>query len=117
MVASNLSVQRITYYLISFCVVLGMLYVGRAFFIPIAYGIFFAFMLKPLRDWIEKVIPNRVIAILLCYLTLLLTLGGIMFFFAIQIREVITSADNIVANLGDSAESILMYCGNFLPPA
>lgn len=114
MVASKFSVQRITYYLVSFCVILGMLYVGRAFFIPIAYGIFFAFMLKPLRDRIEKVIPNRVVAILLCYLLLLLTLGSIMFFFAIQIREVITSADNIAANLGDSAQSILMYCGSYL---
>lgn len=114
MVGGNFSVQRLAYYLLSFAVVIAMFYVGRSFFIPIAYGVFFAFMLKPFRDKVEKVIPNRVVAILICFLAILLSIGGIFFFFAIQISEVITSADNIVANLTGSIEDILIYCGDYI---
>lgn len=114
MLAGNFSVQRLTYYLISFCAILTMLYVGRSFFIPIAYGVFLAFMLKPLRDRIEKVIPNRVFAILLSFFAVLSLIGGTIFFFAIQITEVISSADNIVANLQRSLEEIMLYCGDYI---
>lgn len=114
MVGGNFSVQRLAYYLLSFAVVIAMLSVGRSFFIPIAYGVFFAFMLKPFRDKVEKIIPNRVIAILICFLTILLSIGGIFFFFAIQISEVVTSADNIVSNLTGSIEDILIYCGDYI---
>ena len=114
MIAGNFSVQRLAYYLLSFCAVLAMLYVGRSFFIPIAYGVFFAFMLKPLRDRIERFIPNRVVAILLSFLLILLVVGGVVFFFALQIGEVISGADNIVANLTDSVNGIMLFCGEYL---
>lgn len=114
MIAGNFSVQRLAYYLLSFCAVLAMLYVGRSFFIPIAYGVFFAFMLKPLRDRIERFIPNRVVAILLSFLLILLVVGGVVFFFALQIGEVISGADNIVANLTDSVNGIILFCGDYL---
>ena len=114
MVAGNFSVQRLTYYLLCLSIVLVLLYVGRSFFIPIAYGVFFAFMLKPLCDRIERLVRNRVVAILLSYLVILLVFGGIMFFFAIQIREVITSAGDIVGKLESSLERLMVYCGDFI---
>ncbi|MEM6769393.1 MAG: AI-2E family transporter [Bacteroidota bacterium] len=114
MTSGNFSVQRIAYYLICLCIVLVMLYVGQAFFIPIAFGIFLAFLLKPLRDWFERFIPSRVVAILLSYLSILVLLTGVFSFFAFQIREVVTSADNIVASLAESGNVLSHWCGSRL---
>lgn len=114
MLAGNFSVQRVAYYLICISTVLVILYVGQAFFIPITFGVFLAFMLKPLRDWFEKFIPSRVVSILLSFLSVSLVIGGILSFFMFQIREVIVSADNIVASLGESVYVVLQWCGSRL---
>ena len=114
MLAGNFSVQRVAYYLICISMVMIVLYVGAAFFVPIAFGIFLAFMLKPLRDWFERFIPSRVVAILMSYLVVLLIIGGVLSFFMFQIREVVTSADNIIATLGNSGTVLMEWCGNLL---
>lgn len=114
MLLGNFSVQRVAYYLICISTILFILYVGQAFFIPITFGVFLAFMLKPLRDWFEKFIPSRVVAILLSFLSIFLIVGGVLSFFMFQIREVITSADNIVASLGESGNVVLRWCGSRL---
>ncbi len=112
MVAGNFSIQRVAYYMICISIVMVVLYVGQVFFIPLVFGVFFAFMLKPLRDGIERFLPYRVVAILLSFLLVFVVLGGIVSFFALQISEVVSSADNIIASLGNSADSILSYCAD-----
>lgn len=114
MLPGTFSVQRVAYYLICISSIMVILYVGQAFFIPIAFGVLLAFMLKPMRDRFEKFISNRVVAILLCYLTVLIGIGVIVSFFAFQIAEVVASADNIVASLGASGDVIIQWFGNRL---
>lgn len=111
MASGNFSIQRVTYYLLSVVAVIVVLHAGSEFFIPVAYGIFFAFMLKPFRDQVEKIIPSRVVAILICFLAILAGIVGIFYFFALQISEVIASADNILANIVGSLEQFLVYVG------
>lgn len=109
MVAGNFSVQRVAYYMICSSIIMLVLYVGQAFFIPLVFGVFFAFMLKPLRDTIERVLPYRVVAILLTFLFVFVVLGGIVSFFTLQVRDVVSSADNIIASLGKATDRVLSY--------
>ncbi|NJC24695.1 AI-2E family transporter [Neolewinella antarctica] len=111
---ASFSIQRLAYYMICLCIVLSVLYVGRSFFIPIIYGIFFAFMLKPICDWFEAGVKNRVVAIILTLLTVFLTLGGIFTFFIIEIMDVVSEADGIVTNIQNSAFDLFAYVGSFL---
>jgi len=110
---SSFSIQRLAYYLICLCIALTVLYIGASFFIPIVYGIFFAFMLKPICDRYERIVRNRVVAILLTLITVFITLGGIFTFFVVEIVEVVNEADDILANIQSSAYDLLAVFGEF----
>ncbi|MEL7162642.1 MAG: AI-2E family transporter, partial [Bacteroidota bacterium] len=114
MPAGNFSIQRLAYYLICLCIAVTVLYVGSSFFVPLVYGLFFALMLKPICDRIERGTKNRVVAILLSMLLVGLTLGGVLYFFASQIMEVIDRADNIMASLEDSWSEMTEWCGELV---
>lgn len=107
----SFSIQRLAYYLICLSIGLAALYLGSAFFIPIVYGLFFSFMLKPVCDGVEKILPNRVVAILLSLLLVSVVLGAVFYLFFSQIMEVLDRADNIAANLQDSWSEITEFFG------
>ncbi|OAV45414.1 AI-2E family transporter [Lewinella sp. 4G2] len=108
------SIQRLAYYVICLCIVLVVLYVGASFFIPIVFGVFFTFMLKPLRNFYEHYVRSRVAAILLAMSTSFLTIGGVLAFFVMQVMDVMTEADDIVAEIKESSFEVMAYCGEFL---
>jgi len=111
MTSTRFSIQKLAYALICLCIVLSVLYIGSSFFVPMTFGILFAFMLKPACDRIESVVGNRVVAILLTLLMLSLIIGGVFSFFAFQIGGVISEADNILSNLQSAATRTLNQCG------
>lgn len=108
------SVQRLAYYLISFALILTALYVWAGFFIPIVYGVFFAFMLKPICDRFERLFKNRVLAILLTLLTVFVVIGGVFTFFIVEINEVISQADGIVLQIQKSLEDLVIRAGTWI---
>ena len=110
---SSFSIQRLAYYLITLCILLTVLYLGAPFFIPIVYGIFFAFMLKPICNRFERILKRRVISIILTMLTVSLTLLGILTFFVVEISEVIAEADGIAASVQSSLFDIITACGEY----
>ena len=110
---SSFSIQRLAYYLITLCILLTILYIGAPFFIPIVYGIFFAFMLKPIANRFERVLKRRVISIVLTMLTVFLTLAGILTFFIVEIAEVVAEADGIVAGVQSSLFDLLAAAGEY----
>ena len=110
---SSFSIQRLAYYLITLCILLTVLYLGAPFFIPIVYGIFFAFMLKPICNRFERILKRRVISIILTMLTVSLTLLGILTFFVVEISEVIAEADGIAASVQSSLFDIIAACGEY----
>ncbi len=101
------SIQRFTHFTICLCIALILLYIGASFFIPIVYGVFFAFLLKPLCDRIESIVRGRVLAILLTFLTVFLTIGGVITFFIVEIFEVVSEADGIMTSLRDSVLEVV----------
>ncbi|SER05257.1 AI-2E family transporter [Neolewinella agarilytica] len=109
--SEQFSVERLAYFMICLSIVLAVLYLGSSFFIPLTYGMLFAFLLKPIRDWIERGINNRVVAILLSLSFVGLIISGVFLFFISQISEVVDRADNIMASLQDTGSSFMEWCG------
>ncbi|TXF88580.1 AI-2E family transporter [Neolewinella aurantiaca] len=105
------SIQKLAYALICLCIALYVLYIGSGFFVPITFGVLFAFMLKPVCDRIEDVVRSRVLAILLTLLIVGLLIGSIFSFFFIRVSAVVNEADNIVLNLQDTITEVLNRCG------
>ncbi|MFT4685974.1 MAG: putative PurR-regulated permease PerM [Neolewinella sp.] len=111
MPSTRFSVQKLAYVLICLCIVLSVLYICSAFFVPLTFGILFAFMLKPLCDKVEHVFGNRVLAILITLLLVGFFIGGVFTFFFIRVSAVVSEADNIVQNLQDATVEVLNQCG------
>ncbi|MDN3633501.1 AI-2E family transporter [Neolewinella lacunae] len=111
--ANTFSVERLAYLLICLSIGTALLYIGSSFFIPMVYGLLLAFLLKPACDRIERVLPNRVVAILLSMLVTGLIVGVILFFFAVQVMEIASTADNIAASLLDSWREVTETAGEF----
>ncbi len=111
MVANTFSVERLAYVLICLFIGTALLYIGSSFFIPMVYGLLLSFLLKPGCDRIERLIPNRVVAILLSILISGLLVGIVLFFFAVQVMEIASTADNIAASLLDSWREVTETAG------
>jgi predicted PurR-regulated permease PerM len=114
MSANTISIHKLTSALICLCIVATVLYIGSSFFIPLTYGIFFAFMLKPFCDVFERLVKNRVVAIVLTLVSVGLIIGLIVYFFFFQISQVLGEADNIVAKLAEAGNTFINYCGELL---
>ena len=81
---------------------------------PIVYGIFFAFMLKPICDKFERILHNRVVAILLTLLTVFLLLVGVFTFFVVEITEVIAEADGVATSMQEKTFYLLETVGAYV---
>ena len=111
---ARFSVQRLAYFMIIVCIVLTLLYVGFAFFMPMVYGIFFAFMLKPICDRFQRGVHSRVVAIALTLITVFLILSGLLAFFIVEITEVVAEADDVVSNIQLKAYAFLSWAGELI---
>lgn len=111
---ARFSIQKLAYFSICLCIVLGLLYIGASFFIPVVYGIFLAFLLKPVCDWFEKGFRSRVIAILVTLVTVFIVVSSILTFFIVEITGVITEAENILANLQNGAQEFVSLCADLV---
>jgi len=114
MTTTPFSTQKLAYALICLCIVFTILYIGSAFFIPLTFGVLFAFMLKPACDRIEKITNNRVIAILLTMLIVGFIITGIFAFFFVRVSNVLIEADNIITNLSEAMNAVLKRAGKLI---
>lgn len=111
MTSARFSIQKLAYALICLCIVLTVLYMGSSFFVPLTFGILFAFMLKPACDRVETVVGNRVLAIIITLLIIGFLIGGVFSFFFIRVSAVLSEADNILLNLQRATTQVVNQCG------
>ena len=112
--AGSFNFQRLAYLLICLCIVVYVLYVGSALFVPIAYGVFIALMLKPVADRFEAELGNRIMAIVLTMISVTILFSGIVYFFVVQISEVFHEAGDIMRGFNESLEEVVMYIGDLV---
>lgn len=111
MTNSRFSIQKLAYALICLSIVFSVLYLGSSFFVPLTFGVLFAFMLKPGCDRVEAVVRNRVLAIILTLLIVGLLISGVFSFFLIQVSGVVSEADNVLLNLQNATTELLNHLG------
>ncbi|WP_245184013.1 AI-2E family transporter [Neolewinella marina] len=97
--------------MICLSIVLYALYAGSSFFIPIAFGLFFSLMLKPICHRFECNLPNRILSVVLTLLTAGMMVLGVLVFFINQIREILTEADDIFSGLQETFYEWAEYGG------
>ena len=112
--AGRFSVQKLSAFLICLCIAVYVLYTGSGFFIPIAFGVLFAFMLKPICDRVERASGNRVVAILITLLLVTAALVTVFGFFIVQIRRVLGEADGIVQSLREAGVAVMSTIGSYV---
>ncbi|MBB4078194.1 putative PurR-regulated permease PerM [Lewinella aquimaris] len=109
---STISFQRLAHFLICLSIVLYALYSGRAFFIPITYGIFFALMLQPVCRRFDDLFSSRILSVLLTLFTASAIVIGVIFFFFNQVQAILTEADDIYAGLQETLYEWAEYGGD-----
>ena len=105
------SFQRLAYFLICLCIAIYALYAGSSFFIPIAYGVFFALMLQPLGGRVERVLGNRMLAVIVTMIIAGAVVAAVIAFFLDQVQDILTEADDIYAGLQETFYEWAEYGG------
>ena len=77
---------KINRILLFILLIVVFLYWGAPFLIPFIFGIFFAFLVVPLCNLLEKIKINRTIASLLSTLVVFIVIGGTLFLIITQIN-------------------------------
>ena len=103
--------DRLAYVLICLCIVLFAFYAGSSFFIPIAFGLFFSLMLKPVCHRFEKQINNRIASVVLTLFPAGIIVLIVLLFFIHQVQEILTEADDIYSGLQETFYEWAEYGG------
>lgn len=104
---SSLSFQRIAYFLVIATILTYVLVVGKGFLVPLVYAMLLAFMLKPVCDGVENIIPKRGLAIIVAMILIVLPLIGIVTLFSLQLRNVFEDFQPIVDGLLSAVQRII----------
>lgn len=103
------SFQRIAYFFIAIVLGIVILKHGQFFLGPLAFAILLTVMLQPLCDIYERLIKQKVPAILLALLTVLIPLGLIITLFSMQITSIINNLPDITSKISEGLEQILVW--------
>jgi predicted PurR-regulated permease PerM len=95
--------EQINRILLFILLVLAFLYWGAPFLIPFLFGVFFAFLMAPLCNLLERIRINRTIASLLSTLVVFIVFGGTLFLIITQINLFVSD----MPAMGDKIESFI----------
>lgn len=101
---------KINRILLFILLIVVFLYWGAPFLIPFIFGIFFAFLMVPLCNLLEKIRINRTIASLLSTLVVFIVFGGTLFLLIIQfnlfVSDIPSKEDKIKSFIENSQNKI-----------
>lgn len=80
-------------------------YWGAPFLIPFIFGVFFAFLMVPLCNLLEKIRINRTIASLLSTLVVFIVFGGTLLLFITQVKLFVSDMPEMEEKVGSIIES------------
>ncbi|MEM7574235.1 MAG: AI-2E family transporter [Bacteroidota bacterium] len=111
MLNNHLSIQRIAYFLISLVILTYILIVGKGFFVPICFGTFLAFILKPIASLVERLLGSRTLGAALSLLLFSCSILAILTIFGLQISNLLANSESIIESLEDGANRLLYKFG------
>lgn len=103
---NKISLLRITCFLIILLVVGYLLIIGKPILTPLAFGALFAFMLKPVASFFEKLVKWRIPAIALTMLSVAIPVVVVIGLFSSQLISVFNDMPSIEEKLDDGVKSI-----------
>ena len=104
---------KINSILLFILLIVVFLYWGDPFLIPFIFGTFFAFLMTPLCNFLEKIGISRTVSSLLSTLVVFIVIGGTLFLLIIQINLFVSDlplmedkVDSFIENTQNRVESI-----------
>lgn len=91
----TLSLQKIAYLLIIIALLLYFSIFAKSILVPFVFATLFAFLLKPICTFIERVIPSRILATIISFFSVLLPLVAVIYLFSMQFAEICTDLPTI----------------------
>lgn len=89
------NLRKINQILLFIIIVITLFYFGATFLIPFVFGIFFAILMSPFANMIEKVWNNRIFSSLIGTLVVLIVVGGVMYIFVYQMSLFVSDISSI----------------------
>jgi predicted PurR-regulated permease PerM len=114
MSANRSALFRFNAILLAFILVFAALYLARAFLIPFTLAMLLSMLLTPLCRWFEAKGIVRGVAVALCLLLLLLTLGGIGTFLFFQLSQFTEDMPQLTEKLNEHIHNISRWLENTL---
>ncbi len=111
---ANAKLQKAVYILLFLFLLFVILRYARTFFVPLAFGALFAMLLLPITVKLEKKGWNKVLAILVSILVLLVLFGGIASLLAWQISDMAQNASEIEKNLNEKINQMRSFLASSL---
>lgn len=93
------NLRKINQILFFLLIVFALLYIGSSFLIPFVFGIFFATLMTPFSNTIERVWQNRIFSSMLGTLVVLIVVGGILYIFIRQISLFVADLSAVRSNI------------------
>ncbi len=109
MTISEVNFQRLAAILVILLIVGYLLVAGRIIFVPVAFGIFLAFVLYPLCNFWEQRGIGRPWAISLSFLMVLLLIGGIITLFSSQLISLVNDMSGLEAKFKEMVKGFTRW--------
>ncbi|KAA9332873.1 AI-2E family transporter [Adhaeribacter soli] len=100
---------RYVFLLIGLALTIWFLQLFKAVLVPILFSALFAFLLLPLCRSLEKFKVPRPLAILICIITIMLVLGGIIWFLSAQLMSFTGELNNITGKLSELLMRVQLF--------
>lgn len=100
---------RFNLIILAFFLVFAGMYFARTFLIPVALSLLFAMLLTPICRWLERKGVTKGLAAALCAMMLLIVLGGILTFVALQIRDFSNEAPELKEKASSHYQKIKVF--------
>lgn len=98
--------QRLASGLIILSITVYFLILAKFLLAPLAFAALFAIMLQPIASFIERILANRLISILITFVIALIPLAGIIVLFSYQFANIMESLPDIAGRIKDGVNVI-----------
>ncbi|MFN2396543.1 MAG: AI-2E family transporter [Bacteroidales bacterium] len=95
-------INRILFFTLA---IFALFYFGSSFLVPLIFGVFFATLVSPLANLLERIKIPRFLSSLAGTLVIFIVVGGIMYLFLFQLRLFITDISQIRTELRSFIEA------------
>lgn len=105
-------IQQVSHSLV--CLIFGVIILreGAFLLVPLLWGIFFAFALNPVVNWLENRRLPRALAILISIALVLVLAAGVIYLFSKQMAGLLKDVPEIRSSLKDFLDQYLGYLNN-----